>query len=330
MELRNLGSSELNASLLGLGGLHFGVFCDQKLTTSLIDEAEALGVNFIDTAPLYGNGVSESMIGNALVGRRDKFIVSTKAGLKPIQHKDGKFGVEIETLTNQYLKRSVEKSLRQLKTDYIDLLQLHAFDPTTPLEVTLDALNQLMREGKIKYFGCSNYSPDELRALISHAPEHFVASQIHYNVIERRAEDELIPLCSEANLSVICNRALARGLLSGKYKVGDEPPQDSRAESSPRIRALLTDKSLNLIDTLGQAAAHMGKNLVELALSWLAGAPEVGVILIGARNPEQLRACAKAAESELSLSERNELDQIIIACGSMQAVREMPFVFFEK
>ena len=330
MQYRSIGKSELSASVIGLGALHFGVFCDEGQTASLVDQAFDLGINFIDTAPLYGNGQSEELLGKVLRGRRDKFIISTKVGLKQVRTAEGNFGVDVEKLSADYLRRSVEQSLSRLKTDCIDLLQLHAFDPSTSPQQVFQALEILRSAGKIRYYGCSNYSPTELEAALAAPNCDLVSAQIHYNLIERRAERELIPLCIQREISVICNRALARGLLSAKYKQNQPLPSESRAAVSARIRNLLAPDVLNLISQLESYAATLHYSPIELALAWLAGAAQVGIVLVGARSQAQLAACAAAADRTISPSERSAVDGIVKQCGMLPAVMESPPVFFER
>lgn len=334
MKYRQIGNSSLSASILGLGALHFGVFFDQTKTTQIIHQALNLGINFIDTAPLYGNGLSESFVGNAIRGSRDKVILSTKVGLIPAYGSDGNFGVTVTPLTDTNIRASLNKSLSALQTDYIDLLQVHAFDKNTPVEETFQTLASLVDEGKIRYFGCSNYNPDELQYVSSNVNKKllssFVSCQAHYNMIERRAEDMLVPLCQERGMGIICNRALSRGILTGKYKPNQPIPADSRALNSPRIRRWLDDRMLSLIQAIANWAQQEDRTSTELALAWLLGRPKVSVALIGVRNRQQLETCIRSIDWILSPADYLSINNIINECNMNEFVEMMPETFFEK
>ena len=319
MQYRRLGNSSLNVSVLGLGALHFGAYVDIKEVNQIIDRAMDIGINFIDTSPNYGNGNSESIVGKSLKGCRDRVIVSTKAGLKAITKPNGTFGNEVARLTRNYLRKNVENSLKYLRTDYIDLFQLHAFDYQTPMEDTLEVLDELIHEGKIRYLACSNYSPKEFEISMETAKllgiPSFDASQCQYNIIERKAELELIPACIKNKTSTICNRALSRGILSGKYRKGLPIPKGSRGEVSERVRCLLTKERLSLIEALEVLAIKRGKTIVELALAWLLSREGITSVLVGVRNIEQLESCTKAVEWSISKGEVIEVDKVIKKMG---------------
>jgi aryl-alcohol dehydrogenase-like predicted oxidoreductase len=256
-------------------------------------------------------------------------LISTKAGLRPIVNKDGIFGVEVEALTKANISRSVEKSLERLETDHVDLFQLHAFDDRTPISETLGVLEDLKKQGKIRAYGCSNYGPEQLESTLAQGAG-FSSCQVHYNLIERRAEEKLSRTCEAKGIGMICNRALARGLLSGKYKKDQPVPEGSRAATSQRIRRTLDVQSLDLVATLERYAASRGHSAVELALAWLLSRKFVAVVLIGARDARQLEGCVKALEWKLSGQDLSQIDQLIERSGQMPKVLANPETFFEK
>ncbi|MEI6149540.1 MAG: aldo/keto reductase, partial [bacterium] len=206
MRHRQLGKSDLSVSVVGIGGLHFGNLCDQQQTCRIIHKAQDFGVNFIDTAPMYGNTLSESFIGVAIRGRRDSFVIASKVGLTPAANASGQFGVATVSLNEAVIRKSVDSSLAALNIDRLDLLQLHAFDNSVPIHDTLSALEKLIREGKIRWVGCSNYDHEQLQAVGRAVHERdfsfMVSLQSHYNVLERRLERDLLPLCKDYELGI--------------------------------------------------------------------------------------------------------------------------------
>lgn len=333
MKYRRLGRSSLKVSALGIGALHFGVFCDQAATTHIIDRALDLGINFIDTAPMYGNGHSETFIKNAIQDRRDEVLISTKVGLEPRIAPDGTFGVSVVPLTSEYIRNSLEKSLHALGTDYIDLYQVHAFDPKTPVEEVMETLDALVNEGKVRFIGCSNYSRIEMELMSAAATEHrwnrFASLQVHYNLIERRAEEELIPTCRALNVGVICYRALARSILTGKYMPNQPLPEGSRAKVSERVRLWLSERTLLLVAALDDFAQERGHTVAELAIAWLLTRRDISLVLAGMRNVDQLEMNIHATEWTLSNRDQAEIDIIIENFDLMSQVKAMPETFFE-
>ena len=335
MKNRRFGNTALETPVLGLGALHFGVFCDQEQTSRIVRAAHDGGVRFIDSAPMYGNGSSELLLGNAIAGIRDDLILSTKAGLTPIRRDDGTFGVEQARLTGEYLRESVEASLADLQTDRIDLFQLHAYDPITPLEETLGALESLVTEGKVRYVGCSNYNETELQSALAFCRDSssraaLVALQCHYNLLESRAQKALLPMCSEHKLGVICNRTLARGILTGKYRPGEQPPEGSRAATSARIRSGLTDQTLDLVASLSSFAADHGKSVAQLAIAWLVQQADVTVALVGVRDLGQLNECIAGSKWKLEGRDLAAIEQIIAQHDMTEQVNTRPTTFLEK
>lgn len=334
MQYRQIGLSSLSASVIGIGALHFGVYCDKSATTKIIHKAIDSGINFIDTAPMYGHGDSESYIRDAIRGIRDKVIVSTKVGLEPKTAPDGTFAVSVARLDKKNIRAALHKSLLNLGTDYIDLYQIHAYDPSTPLEETLSALDELIKEGKIRFIGCSNFNREqyeEANLLVKNKQlPSFSSFQVHFNLIERKAEEELLPVCREENSGVICNRALARGILSGKYVWNQPLPEGSRAVDSYRVRRWLKEETLTLVELLGEFAKERKKTVTELSLAWLMAKSEVSVVLVGMRNLEHVETARRAVEWNLIESDRREVDALINRLNLMSQVQSRPETFFEK
>ncbi len=334
MRTRQLGKSELWSSVIGLGALHFGVYLDEGDAIGMVHHALASGVNFIDTGPLYGNGMAETIVGKAIKGRRGKCLLSTKVGLARNTRPDGTFGVEVVPLRPERIRAALEKSLRELQTDYIDLFQFHAFDDSTALEESFETMDRLVQEGKILAVGASNYDANELLRVISTIRANnwlpLAALECHYNAIERRAESQILPICREWQISIIPYRSLARGILTGKYTPEGTIPEHSRAVDSWRVRRLLDDATLRLVGALSSYARENGHSVTELAIAWHLSRQETGSVLIGARNQAQFDECAKATSWQLNASQLQEIDTIIENEGRSQFVAKSPDVFFEK
>lgn len=328
MKYRNIGG--LKISVLGIGGLHFGNYCDQETTNHIVHAALDSGINLIDTAPMYGNALSEEYIAAALKGRRTEAVIATKVGLVPVTNADGAFSVAVAPLNKKNIRENLEKSLRNLQTDYIDLYQVHAFDNTTPVAETLDTLKLLVREGKTRFIGCSNYLKGELeKTATAKGGTPFISFQAHYNMIERRAETEVLPECRKAHVGMICNRPLARGILTGKYRAGALLPEGSRAVSSYRIRRWLSEPTLELVAGLQKWSAMRGHSVTELAIAWLLAQPGVASVLNGVRNLTQLEENIRAVNWALTRNELEEIDGIINSVGLMVQVGSMPETLFE-
>lgn len=333
MLYRTLGHSNLSVSVIGLGGLHFGVFLNEEEATELVNKAFENGIQFIDTAPMYGSGKSESMIGRIIKGRRHHFVLGSKVGLSPITNAQGQFGVKTVPLDEKTIIRSVESSLASLQTDYIDLLQLHAFDATVSMEETLFALGKLKSSGKIRAFGCSNYNREEMEsachALDKCRVSSFASLQTHYNMLERRFETDLRPHCVKREIGVLCYRALSRGILNYKYKPSEKIPENSRAAVSGRVRQLLNNELLNLVQRLNNFAQQKSMTAGNLALAWLLNQPTVSSAVLGIRNATQLLDNVRAVECQLPHSDMQEIDRIIAETGMLQKVLADPSTFLE-
>jgi aryl-alcohol dehydrogenase-like predicted oxidoreductase len=327
-----LGSSDLSVSVVGLGGLHFGVFLNEDEARHLVHQAVDLGINFIDTAPLYGNGQSEAYIGRAIAGIRKKIFLTTKVGLRRVDT-DGRFSVTVDPLNETNIRKSLEKSLKALGTDYLDLYQLHAFDERVPIEETLEVLQKLMNEGKIRSAGCSNFNGQEFQKAMESAEKFgrpgFASCQTHYNLLERRAEAELIPACRRWKTPVFCNRALARGILSGKYPPGGSLPVNSRAQFSERLRNCLSEKTLLVTQALKFFAEDRGHTATELAIAWLFSSGHVDGVLAGARDIDQMKEWIRGADWHLSAGEKESVQKILESFSLTTALRQMPRRFLE-
>jgi aryl-alcohol dehydrogenase-like predicted oxidoreductase len=316
MEYRQLGRSGLRVSALTLGTMTFGGADKfRNVGGSSVDEAARMldvcldaGVNMIDTADVYSNGLSEEILGKTLAGRRDRLLIATKARF-PMGAGPNDAG-----LSRHHLIRACEDSLRRLAIDHIDLYQVHQWDGQTPLEETLDALDRLVASGKVRYIGCSNYSAWHLMKGLSvserHGFQHFVSQQIYYSLIAREAEYELVPASVDQGLGVLVWSPLAGGLLSGKYR-RDHTPDGARQLTEwqePPVYDI--DRLYDIVDVLVQVAADRGVSPAQVALAWLLTRPAVTSLIIGARTEAQLADNLAAADFVLADDERVRLDEL--------------------
>jgi aryl-alcohol dehydrogenase-like predicted oxidoreductase len=303
MEKRRIGALEV--SVVGLGCNNFGWRIDTAETKRVVDAALESGINFLDTADVYGNGQSEEFLGKALKGRWNSVVVATKFG--------SRMEGEGEGASPDYIRRAVEHSLRRLRTDRIDLCQLHRPDPKTPIGDTLEALDRLVKSGKVREIGASNFSVEQIREAESAVREGaapFVSVQNEYSLMHRRPEKDVLPECVRRGLSFLPYFPLASGLLTGKYRPGEPPPAGSRGEAGwgPKV---FTEDNLEIADNLRQFAESRGRSLLDLAFSWLASRPAVASVIGGAKSPEQARANARAADWKLTDTELVEVDRIL-------------------
>lgn len=310
MEYRNLGNSGMKVSAVGLGTNNFGGRMDKPSSALVLDKALELGINFIDTSNSYGRGLSEEYIGDSVSGKRHEYIIATKA-VSAIGEGANQRGASRFHLINE-----LEKSLTRLKTDYVDLYQMHYTDPTTPIEETLRALDDMVHQGKVRYIGCSNYASWQLCEAVWTSKmlhlETFVSVQPDYSMLNREIEKELLPFCEEYGVGVLPFYPLASGFLTGKYRPGKEPPEGTRLAGNERSRQrLLTDENFSMLEKLEQFASERGHPLVELAIAWLLFQPKVSSVIAGATKPEQLNANANATQWELTVEEMKELDNIL-------------------
>jgi aryl-alcohol dehydrogenase-like predicted oxidoreductase len=300
VEKRKIGSLEV--SLVGLGCNNFGWRIDANGSAAVIDAAMDSGINFLDTADLYGAGQSEEYLGRALKGRRDKVLIATKFGMKL---GDGKEGAK-----PSYVRQAAEDSLRRLNTDHIDLYQLHQPDPGTPIADTLGALGGLVHAGKVREIGCSNFSAAQLREASQVKGVHFVSVQNNYSMVHREPEAEVLPECQRLGLAFLPYFPLANGLLTGKYRKGQPFPKSSRAEDGfgPKV---FTDENLTLVDGLREFAESRGHTLLELAMSWLASKSVIASIIAGAKTPDQVKANASSVNWRLTEADLAALNGIL-------------------
>jgi aryl-alcohol dehydrogenase-like predicted oxidoreductase len=309
MRTKKLGS--LDVTVVGLGTNNFGFSMDdQESVDRVIDRSIDAGINFFDTADVYG--LSEERIGVALNGRRDKLLLATKFGNSMGEGKSGG--------SAEYVHRAIERSLRKLQTDHIDLYQIHRPDPETPIGETLAALGELVREGKVREIGCSNFSAEMLRdadAAVADGAPKFVSVQNQYSLLQRRDENEAIPECERLGIGYLPYSPLASGLLSGKYTRGEAPPEGTRlGRMGDRASTMLNDANFDQVDALSAWASDHGHTILELAIAWLAAKPFISSVIAGATKPEQVSANVAAGEWELSPAEVAEVENVLESVGA--------------
>lgn len=311
MEYRNLGRAGVKVSAIGIGCNQFGGKVDATGTKAIVQRALEEGINFFDTANVYGNpnGTSEEFLGAALEGQRDKVVLATKGRFKM---GDGPNDVGA---SRYHIMNAVEASLRRLRTDHIDLYQIHAWDESVPVAEMMRALDDLVRAGKIRYIGTSQFSAWQLAHCNTFAEmmgwEHFVTIQTHYNMFERDAERELLPYCAWSNVGILPYFPLAGGLLTGKYTRGEPPPAGSRGEFSPYVKNRLTDANFDKLDKLRAFADSRGRTLHDLAFSWLLSHQQIPSVIAGATTPEQVSANAATVGWKLSDEELDEIKELL-------------------
>lgn len=309
MEYRQLGKSGLHVSVIGLGGNTFGRYADEARTAAIIHKAIDQGINLVDTADIYGNGVSEELVGKAVRGHRDEVLIATKVGMQMGQRPNERGS------SRKHVIEGCHASLRRLNIESIDLYQIHSFDPATPLEETLGALDDLVRAGKVRYIGCSNYAAWQVtHALWISDREHlnkFVSVQPEYNMLQREIERGLVPCCVEFGLGIIPYFPLAAGVLTGKYKPGEPVPEGTRGYNNPRFEPRLKRETLEAVQQLDAWARKRDHNVGELALAWLAAQPGVSTVIAGTTRPEQVEANARAADWKLTPADLAEIDSIL-------------------
>jgi aryl-alcohol dehydrogenase-like predicted oxidoreductase len=294
MTYRPLGNSGLMVSTVGLGTNAFGSRIDAEQSRAVVEAALEAGVTLFDTADTYGRGASEEILGEALGKRRDDIVLATKFGMDMGGANGPDWGARA---SRRYVRRAVEASLRRLGTDYIDLYQLHQPDLVTPVEETLEAMTELVLEGKVRYLGCSNFAAWEVVdahwTAASAGLRPFVSAQNEYSLYNRAAEEELIPALSRLGVSLIAYFPLAYGLLTGKYKRGQDAPQGSRLSGENQAHRL-AGADWDRIEALEAFAQDRGLSMLEVAIGGLAAQPAVGSVIAGATRPEQVEANASA------------------------------------
>jgi aryl-alcohol dehydrogenase-like predicted oxidoreductase len=310
MQIRNVGGSGLRVSAVGLGCNNFGQRCDLETSRKVVHKAIDLGITLFDTADIYaGLGGSETVLGAVLGDRRKDIVLATKYS-KPMSKDGTKQGA-----SRRYIMSAVEASLTRLKTDYIDLYQQHDYDPLTPIEETLRALDDLVRQGKVRYIGNSNF-PAWRVAEAEHVARalnvnRFVSCQDEYSLVVRDIEKELLPVAQEYRLGLLPFFPLASGLLTGKYKRGAAPPDDTRFGKSPALRdRYVTPRNEDIVEQLAAFAQARGHTMLELAFSWLASRPQVASVIAGATRLEQVEQNVKAIGWAMGAEDLAEIDKM--------------------
>jgi aryl-alcohol dehydrogenase-like predicted oxidoreductase len=305
METRRIGS--LAVSVVGLGCNNFGRRLDLDGTRRVVDAALAAGITFLDTADMYGDTRSEEFLGQVLAGRRDRVVLGTKFGWRISFRRRG-------GARPAYLRRAVEESLGRLRTDRIDLYQLHRPDPATPIADTLGALDDLVRAGKVREIGCSGFSGEQIRAAAAAAgpgAARFVSVQNEYSLLAREPEQEVLGECERLGLVFIPFFPLASGLLTGKYHPAAPPPSKTRLTSrTVYAKRFMNEHNRSAAAALGDFATARGRSLLELAFSWLLHRPVVSSVIAGATSAEQVRANAAAAGWQLTAEDLAEIDRL--------------------
>jgi len=305
MEHRSIGS--LRVSVAGLGCNNFGMRIDAAATERVVSAALDAGINFFDTADIYGETRSEEFLGRTLAGRRHRAIVATKFGMAVDEQRKG--------ARPEYVRQACDDSLRRLGTDHIDLYQLHQPDPEVPIADTLGAMDGLVKAGKVREIGCSNFSAEQLdEAARASKPgaARFVSVQNEYSLLHREPERSVLPACERLGLAFLPFFPLASGLLTGKYQPGKPAPADSRLSLSWTSR-FTTDKNVQVAEALKAFATARHHTLLELAFSWLASRPQVVSVIAGATSPEQVMANAAAVNWSLTKEDFAEIDRLVVS-----------------
>jgi len=308
MRYRRLGGSGLEVSVLGLGTNAFGKRADQAASIQIIHCALDNGINFIDTANIYAGTESEKIIGKALAGKRAQAVLATKAGLVK-----GK-GPNERGSSRYHLQQELDNSLRRLNTDYIDLYQIHTFDPHTPLEETLRALDDMVSAGKVRYIGASNYAAWELMKALGISElrgyTRYISTQTSYSLADRTPEHELVPMCLDQGVGIIPYFPLAGGILSGKYSLADRAPASSRADTDPGFSRFLDDRAIGLGQAVSRLAEEQGHTSSALSLAWLMERPAVSTVIVGATRVGQLEENLQSVSLKLDTGVMQALDEI--------------------
>ena len=305
---RRLGDSEIEVSLVGLGCNNFGRRLDLDRTAAVLNAALDAGITLLDTADVYGDGDSERLMGEVLEGRREEFVLATKFGWE-LSGAEG--APDAPRGSREYIRWAVEESLRRLRTDRIDLYQYHHPDGTTPLEETLSALDELVREGLVRAIGCSNFSATQLeeaeRISRDRSLSRFVTLQNEYSLLEREIEAEVAPACERLDVSILPYFPLASGLLSGKYRRGESGPEGSRLSSGEPAGS---EEQFDVIEALEAFAGARGIGVLDVAIAGLAAQPAIASVIAGATRPEQVKANIAALEWQPSEDDLAELNRI--------------------
>jgi|SRR4051794_11602700 len=311
MDFRRLGNSGLVVSVVGLGTNNLGMKLDDEGSRLVVHTALDEGITLFDTADSYG--ASEERLGALLAGRRDDVVIATKFG-SDIRRRGLSNGEDWGARgARRYVKRAVESSLQRLRTDWIDLYQMHRPDPATPIEETLSALDDLVREGKVRYLGSSNFTgwqvaEAEWMSRTKHL-ERFISAQNHYSWLERGIEEDLVPALEHYGIGLLPYFPLANGLLTGKYRRGESAPEGSRIKDWGR-ESVLTEETFDVLEALDSFAKSRGVELLDIAMGGLAAQPAVASVIAGATSPEQVRKNVAAGNWQPTLEDLAELDEI--------------------
>ena len=319
MEYRRMGRSGLEVSAVGLGTNNFGRSMDAREAEAVVRKCADVGINMIDTANRYGGSLSEEYIGKAIKGIRDKVLLATKVSA-PMEEE----GPNQSGTSRKHIMDQVDKSLARLDTDYIDLYQIHGPHPETPIDETLRTLDDLVRQGKVRYIGSSNFPAWQIAQAMEVSSamdlEHFISEQPQYNMLDRRPEAEVFPCCLAYGVGVLPYQPLANGFLTGKYRRGEAPPAGTRlADRTERADPLLKDANFDALDSLKAFAEERGHTVLDLAFAWLLANPVIGSVIAGATRPEQVEANARCADWHLSPDEMQGVDDILTRAASAGA-----------
>jgi aryl-alcohol dehydrogenase-like predicted oxidoreductase len=312
MRYRQLGSSDLQVSEISLGSwLTYGLGVDDSIARACVDRAFEVGINFIDTSNVYGRGAAEEFLGDVLQGRpRDSYVLATKLFF-PMDDAGENRG-----LSRQQVFKQIDDSLRRLRTDHVDLYQCHRYDPDTPLEETMQALTEVVRQGKARYLGFSEWTAEQVQAALDLSPpcEKFVSSQPQYSILWRVPERDVIPLCEANGISQIVWSPLGQGVLTGKYRPGEPPPADSRMSSERMGWAMdrfRSDAVLEAVQRLRPIADGLGITMAQLAIAWVLCEPNIASAIVGASRPEQVEDNASASGIELDEQTLAAIDEAV-------------------
>lgn len=300
MKTRHIGSLEV--SEVGVGCNNFGGRIDEAATERVVQEALDCGVNFFDTADVYGRTRSEEFLGRALRGRRHRAVIATKFGMKLDDDHQG--------ARPEYVLQAAEDSLKRLTTDHIDLYQLHRPDPSVSISDTLGALESLVKQGKVREIGCSNFSAEQLREAeeVARGRVRFVSVQNHYSLLRREPEEDVLPECRRLGIAFLPYFPLANGLLTGKYRKGQPIPEGTRIQPGSDA---LSEENLDHVERFIRFCADRGHTILELAFGWLLAREEVASVIAGATRPEQVRANAGAAGWKLTPADMSQIDALL-------------------
>lgn len=309
MNYRNLGKSGLKVSQICLGTNNFGGQVTEKASIEIVNKALECGINVIDTANIYTGGKSEEIIGKAVKERRDEFVIATKVGMSVGQ------GPNQSGLSRKHILFQVERSLKSLQTDFIDIYYLHRFDPETPLEETLRTMNDLVRDGKVRYLACSNFAAWQIakarEICETHDFEKLVAVQPPYNLLQRDIEKDILPLCQEEGLGVLTYTPLMGGFLTGKYSKDASPPTGSRFEYNSRLWDRVNQESnFAVLEQIRGVADDVGLPMSKLAIAWILKNPVVTAPIVGASSPDQVEENCGIAEINVSDETYRKLNEL--------------------